>query len=405
MKKQIFFLPFFVLAIIAGTSTTFGQTTSLTPGVTDPTGTNQFITPLSCVASSEALHPYPGVPYTYTMDGESGIETTNEWTWFATKDPVFIDALTNTLNTAGALTVASGDLLAAGANYATATVDANSITITWSPEILANTVYNGAAGEPTFVVGYATGDNCADNIQIYQINPLSNFIIDIANIDPTSFATLGWDATTSSCVDIVRSATYNTTTFEVDMDYGTNVLYFEVAAANFVTDFTPTFRVLGGLTDVQTAVMSMHTTLTDAQDLTSTGVGTPSNWAAGDVAADGTGTAWATGEQFDAVVPADAVTGVSLYVRVVISNLTYESLTDNPFILAVDAQDQTETGIWDMEDGDCDPLTATDAADWVDLAQHTVTPRPQIDGTTPDAGTPNPTTTIPKPSTTTAPNF
>ena len=400
MKKQILILTLFVAAILVGNNA-FGQ--ALDQGIT----ATQPITALTCIASSEPLHPFPGVPYTYTMDGSSGEETVDNWVWFATKDPSFITTDgtgVTTLNTAGALTEASGDLLSTGGlgggvNYASTTAGANSIEITWSPEILANTVYQGAAGEPTFVVGYGTGE-CADNIQVYEINPKFNFTIDIANIDPAT-GTLGWDTPWESCVDVVRSAVYNTTTYELDMDYGTNELYFEVAAANFVNDWTPTFRLLGGLLDVQTATVTLHASLLDAQNDANV-LGTHS-WAATDIGAAGQD--WATGIQFTANDPAEVVTGVSLFVKVVITNSTYESLTSNPFILAVDAQDDNETGLWDMEEEDCTNDPTLDAPDQVDQATHTILPRPQIDHATPDAGAPNPTTTIPKPSTSTAPNF
>ncbi len=382
MKKQILITAFFLLALMAETLTSSGQV-ALDQAIT----ATQPIPALSCVAGSEPLHPYPGQSYTYTMDGSSGAETANEWTWFATKNPEFINALG--LNTADMLTTASGDLLNAGANYGVATAGANSVEITWSPEILANTEYQGTPGadpSPTFVVGYATGTNCADNIQVYEINPKFNFTIDIANVDTTS-STLGWDTPFAQCVDIVRSAIYNSSTKEIDVDYGTDILYFEVAAANFVTDFTPTFRLIGGLIGTQTAVVTLHPSLADAQ--AGTNVAATANWDASSV-----GTDWGTGVQFTSSDPSLVVSGVSLFVKVVISNNTEESLTDNVFALAVDAQDNTETGIWDMEDDDC--TTATDAADQADVAEHTVTPRPQIDHATPDSGAPDPTTVITK---------
>ncbi|MHA7112394.1 hypothetical protein ACRTDU_19885 [Sunxiuqinia elliptica] len=383
MKKQILTLTLFVLAIFAGSYSVFGQATVLNQAIT----ASQPIPALSCVAGSEPLHPYPGQSYTYTMDGSSGAETADEWTWFVTKDPEFINA--TGLNTANMLTTASGDLLNVGTNYGTATAGANSIDITWSPEVLANTLYQGTPGtdpSPTFVVGYATGTNCADNIQVYEINPKFNFTIDIANVDTVN-STLGWDAAFSQCVDIVRSATYNSTTKEIDVNYGKDILYFEVAAANFVTDFTPTFHLISGLVGTQTAVVTLHPSLADAK--AGTNVAATANWDATSV-----GTDWATGVQFTSSDPALVVSGVSLFVKVVISNNTEESLTDNIFALAVDAQDNNQTGIWDMEDDDC--TTATDAADQADFAEHTVTPRPQIDHATPDAGAPDPTTVITK---------
>jgi hypothetical protein len=279
------------------------------------------------------------------------------------------------------LTTASGDLLAAGTSYGV-TSTTPSVDITWSPEILAGTQYQGtgAPGTPTFVVGYATGANCSDNIQVYEINPVFNFVVDIANIDPTDpTATLAWDAPTNQCVDIVRGALYGGG--EIAMDYGKDTLYFEVAAANFVTDWTPQFRLISGLTGVQTAEIGVASSLANAQAGTFI-TGLTDSWDATNV-----GTDWIPGVALTATTAADAVTGVSAYVRVIISNLTEESLADNVFSLAVDAIDNGGAGIWDMEDDDCPSGGGTDAADRTDLAEHTVNPRPTIimDAAMPDA--------------------
>lgn len=379
MKKQILFLAFFVFALFTVTSNAFAQ---LSPGVT----ATRALPPLSCAANASPLHPLAGQAYTYQMTGAN----TNMWTWFATKDPSFISTTngTTTLNTAGMLTTASGALLGASGHYGTATAGANSVSITWSPSVIAGTGYQGtpAPKTPTYVVGYATGQNCSDNIQVYEINPIVNFTVDIANIDATG-ATLAWDTPTEQCVDVVRGASYNAGTHEIDVNYGTNTLYFEVAAANFVKNFTPVLRPITGLTGVQTAVVTLHTTKAEAT--AGTNPLATANWTAASMGAD-----WATGVALTATNAADVVTGVSVYVKVVITNSTYESLAANPFELAVDARENDNTGIWDMEDADC--TTLADAADQVDRATHTVNPRPQLDHSTIDAGAPNPTRWIPK---------
>lgn len=370
MKKQILFLAFLVLAVVAGNLTAFGQ---LSPGVTNPANTTpQPLPPLSCAANANFLHPIAGQSYNYSMDGVTGVEDVSLWTWFATKDPAFITA--GSLNT-GAMLTSPGALLATGTNYG-APGATNSVDITWSSTILTNTLYQGAPSttvfpSPTFVVGYGTGVACADNIKVYEINPIINFTVDIASIDPATNTTLGWDVPTAQCVDKVQGATYDGATDALVMNYGTNTLYFEVAAANFNTDFTPTFTLISGLNTVQTAVVTLHSSLALAQAGTLVVPGATTNWTA-------TSTTWATGLQFTATNPADVAAGVSLFVKVVITNSTEESLTVNPFILAVDARDKTNTGIWDMEDADCTVLV--DDADQIDQATHTVNPRPTITG-------------------------
>jgi len=370
---------FLSLAFVFAGNRVFGQAIPLNQGITS----TQPIPALTCADGTDPLplHPYPGVPYIYTMDGTTGVENAQNWTWFATKDPNFIVDGDLTLNR---LDVASGALLDVSANYGIEGTS-NSVTITWSAEILAATKYQGDATgwatanstnpSPTFVVGFATGEKCADNIQVYEINPQFNFTLDIANIDPETDGTLNWGTVTEQCVDDVWKAIYNNTSKELDMDYGSNELYFEVAAANFVNDFTPTFYLISGLVADQTAVVTLHSSLADAQ--ADANVHATKNWTAASLSVDGSN-GWNADKQFTAANSANVVGGVSLFVKVVITNNTYESLTVNPFTLAVDAQDDNETGIWDMEEDDCTPATAEDAADWADQATHNIQPRPTI---------------------------
>lgn len=389
MKKQILFLAMITLAFIfAGTSKSYGQTAdaSSTP-----------IPPLACADTSSAgfvplpLHPFPGVPYTYRLDGTGTAGNPAEtYTWWATKDPNFVTA-EGTFNDGTAL--ASPAVSNTSSTYGTSTTltsdpNADRVTITWSADILASTEYQGdvtaagtpAAPSPTFVVGYAVGDSCSDNIQVWEIDPLPNFVIDIAPIDPADNATtLSWDATANNaetCVDQVQTATYNNSTKEIDIDYGTNVFYFEVAAANFVANWNPSFYINSGLNTTQEVVLSMFETLADATGNTGA-LATSASLTTADMSTTPGTFSWAPGVQITAADPADVASGVSVYIRVEISNNTEESLADNPFVLAVDAIDDSGSGIWDMEDDDCS--TVTDAEDMVDNATITVTPRPSLD--------------------------
>jgi len=354
------------------------------------------ITPLSCIAASEPLHPFAGVPYKYILDGASGEEKAATYTWWATKDENFITGpvtITGMVNTNFSTALASPDVINLSTNYGVtttaATAGANEVEITWSANILAGTDYQGipGPGTPTFVVGYAEGENCADNIQVFEINPLVNFTIDIAPIDPGDNATslpFG-DATSSLCVDDVQSAIYNAGA--IDMDYGINTIYFEVTAANFVTDWTPTFQILNGIRSTQTAVLGLYPTIGDA-------VAGSNQIGADSPALAAVGATWASGIQLTAADPTEIGTGVSVFVKVLIDNNTEESLTSNPFQLAVDAIDNSGAGIWDMEDDDCGVDPTTIVADQVDEATITVTPRPQLDNATTPNTIPNPDTYI-----------
>jgi hypothetical protein len=399
MKKQILFLAMLTVAIMfAGTNKVFGQVNALVPS-------SSTVPPISCADPSDPsfvpqpLHPFAGVPYTYSLDGAAGETPALSYTWWVTKDPGFIPSV-GTNNLANRLTPPA--ILAPGSTYGVttpaATTGADEVTLTWSANILSATEYQGDASgwatatsanpTPTFVVGYVEGDACADNIQVYEIAPLPNFVIDIAPIDPATSTVLGWDddgTTAKECVDEVQSATYNSGTNEIDINYGTNTIYYEVAAANYVKNWTPTFQIVSGLATTQTAVISMYNTLADA-----TGTGT-ALWTSASIGVGGMNTDIATGIALSEATPADATTGVSVWVKVVITNNTEESLTSSPFELAVDAIDNDAAGIWDMEDDDC--ATASNAADQIDTATITITPRPQLDDATNDTLT-NPDTYI-----------
>lgn len=374
MKKQILFL---VMALFA-VNVAFGQL-------------NRSLNPVptlgDCASNATFLNPVSGVPYDYSMNGTTGAEQVDQWLWFATKDPNFMTA-SNTF-TNNKLIVSPGQLLNAS-NYNTLGASAT-VTITWTPEILANTDYQGTPSltgpSPTFVVGYGQGTNCADNIKVYEINPIVNFVASIAPIDPGTLTSTAWGSTTSSCVADVTSATYSAGNLVVD--YGVNTVYFEIAAANFVTDFTPYLTLMSGLNGSQTAVVTLYNTLSDAiAGSNATGTTT---WTSASI-----GSTWsATTTHFSAASSNDVVNGVSAFVKVVITNSSYESLIANPFTLAFDARDNGNTGIWDMEDADCTALV--DDADQADQATQNITPRPTIVGANiPDANTLDPNDLVPK---------
>jgi len=363
----------FVAAIVAGTSKSYGQVDSL------PNTSTYTIDPLNCT-TDWPLHPRAGVSYTYSMS-DVGETPVDQWFWFATKDTSFITP-TGGLNSGSALTTPL-DLLNTSANYNT-WGDADTVSITWSPQILAGTEYEGDLDDPspTFVVGYATGDLCADNIEVYEIDPKPSFVIDIANV--VDGVTLPYDSDTSSCVSEVYSAHYRVADDSLIMNYGWDTLYFEVAASNFVDYWTPYFYMSDtSLHGSQTAEISIAE---DYGDFASnTLLGGPTSFAIGD-------TVTFSDIQLTAEDPSDIVNGVSAWVRVVIANNTYESIQSNTFTLLADAIDGSST--WDMEDDDCD--TETNEKDGVDYANHVILPRPELLDNTADDESIEPNTVIDK---------
>ncbi|MGE0019771.1 MAG: hypothetical protein AB7S72_08910 [Draconibacterium sp.] len=363
MKKQILFLAIFSLAVLAGTNNAWGQALTTSGFGTAP---NPLV---NCVG--DAQHPRAGVSYTYDFAASSA----TIYTWWATKDPDFISSVPTLSNQAtDSLKVSNGELLDVSLSYWDSTATA-SVDITWSADILSRTSYQqGDVGYPgtvaaptsTFVVGYGT-DGCTDNIKVWEIDPSPAFTVDIKNIDDaTRQPTVAYGDPVSQCVDEVRAAKYNNTSFDIDYNYGWDTLYYEVVAANFATSWIPTFFMTGlDGGGIQTAEIGWSETWADAQ------AGNFVEAAAIDITA---GTATGTVPLTTTLL--DNSGGVSLYVRVVIENNNYETLAASTIELSVAGEDAVGFDIDD--DATCTvPATAADAAD-DDETTRTITPRPTL---------------------------
>jgi len=356
MKKQILILSLFTLALIfAGTSKSYGQQAVHNSD------------PQAVACSPDELHPSAGIPYTYTLDATPGGGT---WNWYATKNTTFIngavipnDSLKQTANQLDYTTP----------NYGTSG-SSNSVTITWSEAILANTTYQT---NPTFVVGYyaasgAIGD-CADNIKIYELDPTFAFVVDVKNIDPADNSIKDYGTDVEQCVDNVQGASY-TAAHQILYDYGTNYLYYEFIAANFSDYWVPTFAVTGLTTPPQTLTYEY------TYAAPSTWATTPPTW-----------TALVSGTTHIEVDPSVASTehGVSVYVRVTVANNTFETLADQTVLMTLDGQNSNN--MWDVQNTDCG-LPNPNAADQDDTSTQKIDKRPTvIEGTT---STVNPNTNL-----------
>lgn len=372
MKKQILVLAFFVLALMAGSLSSYGQLL----------GSN--VAPIPTTCTSDALHPVAGQSYPYTIDNTNTVVPTS-YSWWITKNPQFVVPVTGAMDQTSKLGVAAGELIATDA---TGVADGKTVNITWSPELLAKTAFQtapnigatAAAPSPTFVAVMTNGA-CTNNLQVYEINPKPSFTVDITNIAPTGAnATLAYTIDAPQCVDVVRGATYAAN--QVVMDYGTNTLYYEVISANFVTSWTPTFEIVtGSLNATQTADVIWYPTKADA--------------VAGTNAIE-TYLAQVDGASITGATPltsaiANTALGVSVYVKVIVHNNKWESILDNLFTLAVDGEDSTNQ--WDLVNTTCvDPA----AADQADASTQTITRRPNITNAIAPATAPNPDTFIPK---------
>jgi hypothetical protein len=377
MKKQFCLLLIAVFAI--SFSNSYGQAL---PG-SAPRGTK-------CV--DDALHPIAGKPYDYIATGAvAGVNSTQTglYTWWATKDPNFLTStttggvttttsnLSTRLTTAPAVAPNTDFLNAVSSNYgvptaATPATGPSTVTITWSDAILSKTKYQAApninptvaAPSPTFVsVWYSGGTLCTDNLKVYELDPIVAFTVDIRNINGGT--SLAYDAPASQCIDIVRSATY--AAGKMVYDYGTNVFYYEVIAANFTDSWTPTFTLTG-----------LHTSQTSVIEWT---YDKPATW--------GAATVWnnytTTPTTKVTTTETNTTGGVSIYVRLTVTNHNYEGIADRPITLAVDGQNSV--GVWDIIN-DTNTCSLASAADQNDKAIQNLTARPAI-----TAGTTSPITT------------
>lgn len=376
MKKHLFIL---ILAVFAISATTFGQMTqsTITPYINSTcTGTND-----------SPLNPRPGKAYDYGVTIGNGVTGVTNYYWWATKNPVFVNGTTSPTspNDADKLTVGNG-LLNASSGYASTSGGTQTISITWSPQILADTEYQGTASttvfpSPTFVAVMAQGA-CSNNIQVYEIDPQPAFTVDISNIAAGAVKAENYGTTISSCVSEVVSAVYNSGSKEIDMDYGKNTLYFEVISANFVGSWTPTITITGLNSPAETASVTIYDSWAAAQ---AGGAGLETLNYTVDGAQVGTVSLTAAG------TVTNTTAGVSVYLAVTVDHNTYENILGaRPITVSVGGMDTQ--GNFDLL-ANC---TATNVIDTDDSATQDITPRPDIDDTTGDPATPAPQTFITK---------
>ena len=364
MKKQIFTLTFFVLAIFASNKLVHAQNLTSAPA--------SCITPTpiaaTCIVDDE-FHPMAGQAYSYTVSVPTP-SGTKSFNWLVTQDKTFID---NTgLIASPESKDGTGDHIATASGTYNAPPGSETVDITWK-------AFTHDASNPVFLVIYVTNDDgsCStDNIQVYVIEPVHTFTLDIANLNADGSAVTGAN---SSCVSTVQSAIWDATNSAVTMDYGENYLYFQVVAANFSDSWMPTFQVTG--------IDLSGTTIADVA------------WAYPDAATSGP---WhTTTEASNIYTPTDAVeakdasgtvgaTGECIVVRVHVDHNSDETLIDIPVKLAVNGimanpttGDYTTASYADIHyeaDGSGNCPWYDDYTN--DFVTHTITARPDIQDAT-----------------------
>lgn len=349
MKKQILIL---VLALFAITysSSVFGQDV-LTGAADCPT-----VNALSNCGTTDPLNPQAGILYNYSVTVEP-VSSDPDFHWFVTTDPNFITASAITANRE----IGNGTgphILAAGTGYNDPATGLANINMTWK-----YWVHDPDA--PVFLVIYAeaTAGCLNDNIQAYVIIPQHSFTLDIQSI-----AVDGSESTIGQCVDDIASAVWSAGT--IQMDYGTNYLFFTVTAANFNDSWLPSFQV----------TTSGSRTVTAVEYNTPAGAQTDAGWVGSTL----------TGSTYTATAPVDvnAVVGNEgncIVVRVTVANNQNVTEVAENVSLAVNGIMWDGTGYTDPDYADLDHATCQPVA-FEDIATQSIEPRPVITDTTPPAG-------------------
>ncbi len=189
-------------------------------------------TPLGeCIDLDDPLNVLPGQEYTYEVNVPAP-PGNKEYQWLVTQDITFIEngGLVATPEPADG----TSPVLASGsAHYNELTADANTINLTWKSWLLNE-------HEFVFVLIYVLNeDGCTtDNLKVYRIRPVHAFTLDIANVDfdANDLGIEGFE----QCVDDVQSAVFDPSFGDdggVVYDFGTNTMYYVVAAAFFSTGY------------------------------------------------------------------------------------------------------------------------------------------------------------------------
>lgn len=346
MKKQILIFAMLTLAIVFAGLKSYGQLNTEIPYL-DAAPACPTPTPLTCFTDSDTpLNPTPGKTYEYSITVDAGSKVH----WFATTDP-------NVITAQGTVTTSRE---AAGGTYVlTAGTTTGNGTATYNDDTNVGVILEVAwnyfpATTNMLLVAYAVdAAGCTDNIEVYRIEPVHNFILDIQPL-----ADDGTVGTGSECVSPVQLATYNGTD-QLNVDYGTNYIYYIVSAANFVHSWQPTFTA-----PTSTSSITIEWAYADGTNLST------ATWNA---ATDPILSSGYAGN------PAQiGASGACIVVRLTVDHGTNEFLADETLTLGIDGRMWDGTGYTDSSLDDVDDDSGTCVQNITDEADYTITKRPTI---------------------------
>lgn len=344
MKKQIFILAMFTLALFAGINSTYGQKYK-------NVDTDVWAAP-NC-ATSDAYHPAAGVPSTYSVGiAGTGYNGDGTYTW----------KVTNNLDLLAASTVPATEFTKTSGGAAAD----NNIVITWDASSIGKTYY--------VVVNYqeqnSTNTACTiNNVKVFPVQPRNAFWLDInasTDVSPTNIAVASATVPFNICAPNVSSATITTpgdiATARVKYEFGVTTLYAIVHAAGYTGNFNAKLTI-SGLAGSQKAAV-------------------PTGWTA-TASVDGNG----NGDYTNSL--ASVFGGSDIPVTIVITNNQHEILADQEIKVTIDGTYTSGgTTFKDLYNGGTDCIDQPDDADYV---YYTVKARPTITPTSPAGfATPNP---------------
>ena len=315
-----------------------------------------------CVANG--FTPAAGLPYIYdvtvTGTGYSGAGT---YDWYVTQDVNIILGAAIIPETNVFFTVNETGY----STYHDATGTTNQINLTWTPAAVSSAL-------PFYLVLRYTETNStssptcsAENIRVWQIDPINTFLLAIEGATNTGAAFASAEQCAAPLLSAVITPNVNPLLASVNYTFDANAIYYRVTGSGILGNWKPSIRIpaLAGLGQ-------NYTTVEWNQDITGGGAWHSFNVPASNIA----------GGDFvstDLANITDAVAGTPILIRIVIANVNYETLADQPILVGIDGYLPTaftESDIWGGTGPVPDPCEQADA--FAKTATYTILARPTI---------------------------
>ena len=345
MKKQLSLIVL-VLALFAGFSSANAQCTG------------------------DGFTPASGLPYVYTIDVDGpGYSGGGTYDWYVTQD---LDIIGGTIipEANGFFTV--DETTPGYSDYHATTATTNQIALTWTPAAVSSATPFYLVLRYSETNSTATPACTAENIRVWQIDPINTFLLAIEGATNTGDAFANAMQCAAPIIGTTITPNADPTLASMEVTYGENTLFYRVTASGILGEWRPSIRIpaLNGLGQNYIAV-EWNQTIDGSGTWHSFGV------TAGDLdGGDFTST--------DNATVSNAVTGTPILVRVRIANENFETLADQPILVGVDGYLPLAYSESDIIGGTgtnaCDPEVAFGKqATYTILARPTLTPGTGMD--------------------------